>query len=221
MDFLKASGIRSRAYGKKFVSDIFETEERPESKKLIKKIKFFVPKVPLQRNDTNCGKFVLYYISLFLESAPETFSIAEGYPYFMKKDWFTPDQLESFWQKLQTETRDSSEDSAFSDGSFSGSQGMSAEPALRDEDASSGSGEDLNMLDGQSKHQTVTPNLGHRKATGDATVDSMLEIATTSKMSEATIMRNEERFAISKCIKVLDEMQGVDQSIYFFCIGFI
>ncbi|XP_059315070.1 uncharacterized protein LOC132065613 isoform X6 [Lycium ferocissimum] len=183
MDFLKASGIRSRAYGKKFVSDIFETEERPESKKLIKKIKFFVPK--------------------------------------MKKDWFTPDQLESFWQKLQTETRDSSEDSAFSDGSFSEFLGMSAEPALRDEDASSGSGEDLNMLDGQSKHQTVTPNLGHRKATGDATVDSMLEIATTSKMSEATIMRNEERFAISKCIKVLDEMQGVDQSIYFFCIGFI
>ncbi|KAK4375560.1 hypothetical protein RND71_006237 [Anisodus tanguticus] len=105
---------------RKFVSDIFKTEERPESQKLIKKIKLLVPKVPQQRNDTDCGKFVLYYISLFLESAPETFSISEGYPYFMKEDWFTPDQLESFWKKLQTETKDSSEsedtkDSAFSD----------------------------------------------------------------------------------------------------------
>ncbi|KAJ8552106.1 hypothetical protein K7X08_028549 [Anisodus acutangulus] len=130
---------------RKFVSDIFKTEERPESQKLIKKIKLLVPKVPQQRNDTDCGKFVLYYISLFLESAPETFSISEGYPYFMKEDWFTPDQLENFWQKLQTETSDSSEsvdtnfsdsgdvkilgiekensnDSASSDGSFSDSE---------------------------------------------------------------------------------------------------
>ncbi|XP_006348076.1 uncharacterized protein [Solanum tuberosum] len=99
---------------------------------------------------------------------------------------------------------------------------MSADPALVEEDASSGSGEDLNMLDGHSKHQTVTPNSGRRKrsrkATGDAIVDAMLEIAAASKMRAAAIMRNEERFAISKCIKVLDEMQGVDQSIYFFAL---
>lgn len=99
---------------------------------------------------------------------------------------------------------------------------MSADPALVEEDASSGSGEDLNMLDGHSKHQTVTPNSGRRKrsrkATGDAIVDAMLEIAAASKMRAAAIMRNEERFAISKCIKVLDEMQGVDQNIYFFAL---
>lgn len=99
---------------------------------------------------------------------------------------------------------------------------MSADPALVDEDASSGSGGDLNMLDGHNKHQPVTPNSGRRKrgrkATGDAIVDAMLEIAAASKMRAAAIMRNEERFAISKCIKVLDEMQGVDQSIYFFAL---
>ncbi|OIT07098.1 PREDICTED: uncharacterized protein LOC109225017 [Nicotiana attenuata] len=99
---------------------------------------------------------------------------------------------------------------------------MSADPALVDEDASSGSGGDLNMLDGNNKHQPVTPNSGRRKrgrkATGDAIVDAMLEIAAASKMRAAAIMRNEERFAISKCIKVLDEMQGVDQSIYFFAL---
>ncbi|XP_060170124.1 probable ubiquitin-like-specific protease 2B isoform X2 [Lycium barbarum] len=117
---------------RKFVSDIFEIEERPESRQLIKKIKLLVPKVPQQRNATDCGRFVLCYISLFLESAPENFSISEGYPYFMKEDWFTPEQLESFWQKLQTQIKDSSEgifpgsadtkDSAFSDGSLSGSE---------------------------------------------------------------------------------------------------
>lgn len=99
---------------------------------------------------------------------------------------------------------------------------MSADPALVDEDASSGSGGDLNMLDGHNKHQPVTPNSGRRKrgrkATGDAIVDAMLEIAAASKMRAAAIMRNEERFAISKCIKVLDELQGVDQSIYFFAL---
>lgn len=99
---------------------------------------------------------------------------------------------------------------------------MSADPALVDEDASSGSGGDLNMLDGNNKHQPVTPNSGRRKrgrkATGDAIVDAMLEIAAASKMRAAAIMRNEERFAISKCIKVLDELQGVDQSIYFFAL---
>ncbi|KAF3649375.1 putative carboxylesterase 18 [Capsicum annuum] len=99
---------------------------------------------------------------------------------------------------------------------------MSADPALADEDASSGSGEDLNMLDAHSKHHPVTPNSGRRKrsrkATGDAIVDAMLEIAAASKMRATAITRNEERFAISKCIKVLDEMQGVDQSIYFFAL---
>ncbi|KAG5578465.1 hypothetical protein H5410_058599 [Solanum commersonii] len=87
---------------RKFVSSIFNNEERPESKQLIKKIPLLVPQVPQQRNATDCGKFVLFYISLFLENALETFSISGGYPYFMKEDWFTHDQLESFWQDLQT-----------------------------------------------------------------------------------------------------------------------
>lgn len=39
--------------------------------------------VPQQRNGEECGNFVLYYINLFIESAPENFSISEGYPYFV------------------------------------------------------------------------------------------------------------------------------------------
>lgn len=43
----------------------------------------------------------------------------------MKKDWFTPDQLESFWLELPTLTKDSSEDmknTAVSGESVSGSE---------------------------------------------------------------------------------------------------
>ena len=104
---------------------------------------------------------------------------------------------------------------------------MSVDPSAPmnyvDDDASSGSGDDVNMLDGHNKRQSVTPsNSGRRKrsrkATGDAIVDAMLEIAAASKMRASAIMKNEDRFSISKCIKLLDEMQGVDQRIYFLAL---
>lgn len=91
-----------------------------------------------------------------------------------------------------------------------------------DEDASSGSGDDANVLDGN-KHQSGIPsNSGRRKrsrkATGDAIVDAMLEIAAASKMRATAIMKNEDRFSISKCIKVLDEMPSIDQQVYFLAL---
>ncbi|XP_027358471.1 uncharacterized protein LOC113867380 isoform X3 [Abrus precatorius] len=87
-----------------------------------------------------------------------------------------------------------------------------------DEDASSGSGDDVNMLDGH-KRQAGVPSSScggrkrGRKATGAAIVDAMLEIAAASKMRASAIMKNEERFSISKCIKVLDEMQDTPISM--------
>lgn len=99
---------------------------------------------------------------------------------------------------------------------------MSGDRTFVDGDASSGSGEEANMLDGPNKHQAATPHSGRhkrsRKATGDAIVDAMLEIAAASKMRAAAIMRSEERFTISKCIRILDEMQGVDQNLYFYAL---
>lgn len=87
---------------RKFVIDLFKAEQRPETKDQIRKIPLMIPKVPQQRNDEDCGNFVLYYINLFLESAPENFSISEGYPYFMTEDWFTLERLECFSQELQS-----------------------------------------------------------------------------------------------------------------------
>ncbi|XP_055805976.1 ubiquitin-like-specific protease ESD4 isoform X2 [Solanum dulcamara] len=75
---------------RKFVIDLFKAEQRPETKDQIRKIPLMIPKVPQQRNDEDCGNFVLYYINLFLESAPENISISKGYPYFGNAgDWFS------------------------------------------------------------------------------------------------------------------------------------
>ncbi|KAJ1417292.1 hypothetical protein SESBI_16718 [Sesbania bispinosa] len=95
--------------------------------------------------------------------------------------------------------------------------------AYVDDDASSGSGDDVNMLDGH-KRQAGLPSSSFggrkrgRKATGGAIVDAMLEIAAASKMRASAIMKNEDKFSINKCIKVLDEMQGVDERIYFLAL---
>ncbi|KAG6628210.1 hypothetical protein CIPAW_15G186000 [Carya illinoinensis] len=91
-----------------------------------------------------------------------------------------------------------------------------------DEDASSGSGDDVNVLEGHKRQSGMPSSSGRRKrsrkATGDAIVDAMLEIAAASKMRATAIMKNGDRFSISKCIKVLDDMKGVDQRIYFFAL---
>ncbi|KAK2388995.1 Cysteine proteinases superfamily protein [Trifolium repens] len=84
---------------RRFVQDIYKAGDRPETKSLISQIPFLVPKVPQQKDDTDCGNFVLYFIKLFLELAPDNFSM-EGYPYFMKKDWFTFEELDSFCENL-------------------------------------------------------------------------------------------------------------------------
>lgn len=84
---------------RKFVQDIYKVGDMPETKDLISRIPLLVPKVPQQKDDTDCGNFVLYFIKLFLEFAPENFSM-EGYPYFMKKDWFTFEDLDRFCENL-------------------------------------------------------------------------------------------------------------------------
>lgn len=100
---------------------------------------------------------------------------------------------------------------------------LSVAMAYLGEDGSSGSGEDINMLDGHKRHPGVVPSGSggrkrSRKATGDAIVDAMLEIAAASKMRASAILKNEDRFSITKCIKVLDDLQGVDERVYFLAV---
>ncbi|KAF3942815.1 hypothetical protein CMV_030559, partial [Castanea mollissima] len=78
-----------------------------------------------------------------------------------------------------------------------------------DEDASSGSGDDANMLDGHKRQSGMPSSSGRRKrsrkATGDAIVDAMLEIAAASKMRATAIMKNEDRFSINNSLAGMDD----------------
>ncbi|KMT16233.1 hypothetical protein BVRB_3g053900 isoform A [Beta vulgaris subsp. vulgaris] len=88
---------------RKFVVDIYKAEGRKEDKDVISRIPLLIPKVPQQRDDEECGSYVLYFINLFMKLAPENFSTSQGYPYFMKKDWFDLESLEFFRDKLDKE----------------------------------------------------------------------------------------------------------------------
>ncbi|KNA23256.1 hypothetical protein SOVF_026380 [Spinacia oleracea] len=87
---------------RKFVQDIYKTEGRKEDRKAISRIPLLIPKVPQQRDDEECGSYVLYFINLFMQSAPENF-INSDYPYFMRKDWFDLEGLDYFRNRLENE----------------------------------------------------------------------------------------------------------------------
>ncbi|KAL0389254.1 UNVERIFIED_CONTAM: Ubiquitin-like-specific protease 2 [Sesamum calycinum] len=122
LDSLHAIGpTRLEPLIRRLLFDIHVSEEKLESKEQLKKMPLLIPKVPQQRKGEECGFYVLYYINLFLESAPENFDVSEGYPYFMKKDWFTADAVESFCKRLDSfpVTSSDHEDSASVDSSNS------------------------------------------------------------------------------------------------------
>lgn len=94
-----------------------------------------------------------------------------------------------------------------------------------DDEVSYGSGDEVNVIDGHNKRMPATPSSGAgptrkrgRKACGDSIVEAMLEIAAASKMRAAALTKNGDRFSISKCIKALDDLQGVDQHTYFLAL---
>lgn len=85
---------------RRFVLDIYKSEGRKEGEEFISKIPLLIPKVPQQTGE-ECGIFVLYFIYLFLENAPESFS-QEGYPYFLTEEWFSLKDLESFHEEIHS-----------------------------------------------------------------------------------------------------------------------
>ncbi|MQM00590.1 hypothetical protein Taro_033329 [Colocasia esculenta] len=65
-----------------FVKDLYHTQGKMASSRRIGSIPLLLPKVPQQRDGEECGVFILYYIYLFLKSAPATFSFT-SYSYFI------------------------------------------------------------------------------------------------------------------------------------------
>lgn len=79
---------------RKFLVEIHKEEGRQDGDKIIANIPLLVPEVPQQTNGNDCGVFLLHFIDLFLQLAPENFSISNGcYPYFLTKDWFNCEEI--------------------------------------------------------------------------------------------------------------------------------
>ncbi|XP_015697831.1 probable ubiquitin-like-specific protease 2B [Oryza brachyantha] len=68
LDSLKTTNpTRLRSAIRRFIADIFKTEEREESEQYINKICLEFPEVP-QQNGDECGIYVLYFIYCFLQN---------------------------------------------------------------------------------------------------------------------------------------------------------
>lgn len=100
LDSLQSANQSLEPEIRKFVLDIYKTEERQANRESIKQIPFLVPKVPQQSRGEECGYYVLFYANLFIENAPESISFSDDYPYFMKEDWFSPGSLDDFRNRL-------------------------------------------------------------------------------------------------------------------------
>ncbi|XP_043714247.1 L10-interacting MYB domain-containing protein-like isoform X2 [Telopea speciosissima] len=90
------------------------------------------------------------------------------------------------------------------------------------DDPSSPSGVELHTPDGRKKRRSKAPSSPcHRRqsheAMNDALAEAMLEMAASSKLrAEAAAMsQNNDQFSITNCIRVLDEMPGVNHYLYF------
>ncbi|GJT39239.1 probable ubiquitin-like-specific protease 2A isoform X1 [Tanacetum coccineum] len=86
---------------RKFVLDIYGISERKEDKDWCLKCPFWFLRFH-NREIMRSELYALYYIKLFVETAPESFSTSGGYPYFMKINWFNSEGLDSFRKALES-----------------------------------------------------------------------------------------------------------------------
>lgn len=54
-----------------------------------------------------------------------------------------------------------------------------------------------------------------RKGIDDAIAAAILEMAAASKLRTAAVKQHDARYSIASCIRELDELQGVEERVYF------
>ncbi|CAD6257261.1 unnamed protein product [Miscanthus lutarioriparius] len=97
---------RLRSAIRKFIADIYKTEEREESKQFINNIRLEFPKVP-QQNGDECGIYVLYFIHCFLQNKKlaevlENKRLEEDFTQLLDDGWFNPEELENFRKDIHS-----------------------------------------------------------------------------------------------------------------------
>ncbi|XVF18052.1 hypothetical protein REPUB_Repub10bG0178400 [Reevesia pubescens] len=88
------------------------------------------------------------------------------------------------------------------------------------EESSSESEEIEDVADDQDTVQPSAPGIissrkRGRKGIDDAIAAAILEMAAASKLRTAAVKQRNARYSIASCIKELDEMQGVEERVYF------
>ncbi|KAL6660596.1 hypothetical protein ACP70R_001631 [Stipagrostis hirtigluma subsp. patula] len=91
---------------RRFIVDIYKTEEREESKQFINKIRLEFPKVP-QQNGDECGIYVLYFIKSFLENEKlaevlRNKTLEEDFTQLFDDGCFNPEELENFRKHIHS-----------------------------------------------------------------------------------------------------------------------
>ncbi|THU58811.1 hypothetical protein C4D60_Mb03t18390 [Musa balbisiana] len=86
---------------RRFVLDIYRSEEREENEDFLSEIPLLIPKVPQQKKGEECGIFVLYFLHLFMQNVPRSYT-QEGCPCFVNEDWFKLEELESFHNEIHS-----------------------------------------------------------------------------------------------------------------------
>lgn len=91
---------------------------------------------------------------------------------------------------------------------------------FKEEQLSSESEDEANTEDEQYKLQSTNTSSGvarkrGRKGIDDVIANAILEMAAASKLKAAAIKQFNDRFSISDCVRVLDQMQGVDDHVYY------
>ncbi|XP_052195661.1 L10-interacting MYB domain-containing protein-like [Diospyros lotus] len=87
------------------------------------------------------------------------------------------------------------------------------EPTSESEDAA-------DMEDEQDNLQSSAPSgvacrKRGRKGIDDVIASAILEMAAASKLRTTAIQQYNDRFSITNCVRVLDEMQGVEEQVYY------
>lgn len=110
----------------------------------------------------------------------------------------------------------------FSEPETNGKHEQSAEPlsAIQQADSSSESEEMDDLVNDPDVAPTSAPSLNGnrkrgRKGIDDAIAAAILEMAAASKLRTAAVKQQQARYSIASCIKELDELQGVEERVYF------
>lgn len=90
----------------------------------------------------------------------------------------------------------------------------------QDKDSSSESEEMTQMADDLNKFQSTNASKDGarkrgRKGIDDIIANAISEMAAASKLRANAIKQYNDKFSITDCVKALDEIQGVDDRVYF------